>query len=212
MSSCTNARESENAMRDILISTRHVLVMDAFAKKSTLAFLKAYLSEDIHIVNNRYQPRVDEMRVTIISTGVVMARALVEKHISYLNLIIRLLEPIHIMGIWMESCENIRAELESAQPNNLPTAIKGYLEHQKRLSVRYFIKKLCNLIARNRKKICNKIRVEVLVIKEMDFNAVVTSQNLDSEEAEVLKFDQEHSIADTIALKRFICGIFIVKT
>ncbi|CAI2188204.1 13246_t:CDS:2 [Funneliformis geosporum] len=103
MSSCTNARESENAMRDILISTRHVLVMDAFAKKSTLAFLKAYLSEDIHIVNNRYQPRVDEMRVTIISTGVVMARALVEKHISYLNLIIRLLEPIHIMGIWMES-------------------------------------------------------------------------------------------------------------
>ena len=66
--------------------------------------------------------------------------------------------------------ENIRAELESARPNNLPTAIKGHrewnnngisykvdespavitfieVEHQKRLSARYFIEKLCSLIA-----------------------------------------------------------------
>ena len=66
--------------------------------------------------------------------------------------------------------ENIRAELASARPNNLPTAIKGHrewnnntisykvdespavitfieVEHQKRLSARYFIEKLCNLIA-----------------------------------------------------------------
>ena len=66
--------------------------------------------------------------------------------------------------------KNIRAELESAQPNNLPIAIKGHrewdnnaisykinespavitfivVEHQKRLSARYFIKKLCSLIA-----------------------------------------------------------------
>ena len=104
MSSGTNARESENAMRDILISARHVLAMDAFANKSTLAFLKAYHGEDIRIVNNRYQPHVDEMveilynpnsgaeamrigyeflrqgkRVAFVSTGAVMARALVEK-------------------------------------------------------------------------------------------------------------------------------------
>src|SRR5437764_8347247 len=66
--------------------------------------------------------------------------------------------------------ENIRAEFESARPNNLPTAIKDYcewdnnaisykideslavitfieVEHQKRLSARYFIEKLCSLIA-----------------------------------------------------------------
>jgi hypothetical protein len=104
MSSGTNARESENAMRDILISARHVLAMDAFANKSTLAFLKAYRGEDIRIVDNRYQPYVDEMveilydpnsgaeamrigyeflrqgkRVAFVSTGAVMARALVEK-------------------------------------------------------------------------------------------------------------------------------------
>jgi len=66
--------------------------------------------------------------------------------------------------------ENIRAEFASAQPNNLPIAIKGHREwnnntisykvdeslaiitfikvkHQKRLSARYFIEKLCSLIA-----------------------------------------------------------------
>ncbi|CAG8577082.1 13066_t:CDS:2, partial [Racocetra persica] len=93
------------------------------------------------------------------------------------------------------------------------------VEHQKRLSARYFIEKLCSLIAStsasfqlikmdksrevigNRKRIYNEVRVEVLVIKEMDFNAVATSRNLSLEEAEVLKFDQECSIADTMALK-----------
>ncbi len=140
--------------------------------------------------------------------------------------------------------ENIRAEFASAQPNNLPIAIKEHHEwnnntisykvdeslaiitfievkHQKRLSARYFIEKLCNLIAStdaslqlikmdksrgvigNRKKVRNKIRVEALVIKNTDFNAVATSQNLSPEEAEVLKFDQERSIADTMALKHF---------
>src|SRR4051794_669649 len=42
MSSDTNVRESENAMRDVLRSVRHVLAMDAFANKLTLAFLKTY--------------------------------------------------------------------------------------------------------------------------------------------------------------------------
>ena len=55
----------------------------------------------------------------------------------------------------------------------------------------------------NRKRVRNKIRVEALVIKNTDFNAVATSRNLSPEEAEVLKFDQERSIADTMALKRF---------
>src|ERR1044072_8806857 len=55
----------------------------------------------------------------------------------------------------------------------------------------------------NRKRIRNEVRVEALVIKETDFNAVATFRNLSLEEAEVLKFDQECSIADTMALKHF---------
>ncbi|PKY62820.1 hypothetical protein RhiirA4_490018, partial [Rhizophagus irregularis] len=60
MSSGTNARESENAMRDVLRSVRHVLAMDAFANTSTLSFLQAYRSENIHVVDNKYQPRIGE--------------------------------------------------------------------------------------------------------------------------------------------------------
>ena len=60
MSSGTNARESENALHDVLRSARHVVAMDAFANKSTLAFLKTYRDEDIRIIDNRYQPRVGE--------------------------------------------------------------------------------------------------------------------------------------------------------
>ncbi|CAI2182811.1 15197_t:CDS:2 [Funneliformis geosporum] len=137
-------------------------------------------------------------------------------------------------------CENIRAELANARPNNLPTSIKGHcewdsnaisykidespavitfieVEHHKRLFARYFIEKLCSLIAStgaslqlikmdesrevigNRKKVRNEVRVETLVIKETDFDAVATSRNLDPEEAENLKFDQERSIPDTMA-------------
>ncbi|CAG8851580.1 7550_t:CDS:2, partial [Racocetra persica] len=66
------------------------------------------------------------------------------------------------------------------------------VEHQKRLSARYFIEKLYSLIAST-----------TLVIKETDFDAVATSQNLDPKEAKNLKFDQERSIPDTIALKHF---------
>ena len=63
----------------------------------------------------------------------------------------------------------------------------------------------------NRKKVRNEVRVEALVIKETDFNAVATSQNLDPEEAENLKFDQERSIPDTMALKRFYMRNIYVK-
>ncbi len=104
MSSGTNARESENALRDVLRSARHVVAMDAFANKSTLAFFKIYHGKDIRIIDNRYQPHVGEMveilydlnsraeamrigcellkqekRVAFVSTGAVIARALVEK-------------------------------------------------------------------------------------------------------------------------------------
>ncbi|PKK57159.1 hypothetical protein RhiirC2_798576 [Rhizophagus irregularis] len=104
MSSGTNARESENAMRDVLRSARHVLAMDAFANKSTLTFLKTYRGEDIRIIDNRYQSCVGETvkvlydlnsraeamrigyeflrqgkRVAFVSTRAVMARALIEK-------------------------------------------------------------------------------------------------------------------------------------
>ncbi|UZO09019.1 uncharacterized protein OCT59_029259 [Rhizophagus irregularis] len=60
ISSSTNARESENAMHDVLRSARHILAMDAFANKSILAFLKIYRGEGIYIIDNRYQPRVGE--------------------------------------------------------------------------------------------------------------------------------------------------------
>src|SRR5437762_12564424 len=60
MSSGTNARESENAIRDVLRSARHVLAMDAFANKSTLTFLQTYRGENIRIVDNKYQPRIGE--------------------------------------------------------------------------------------------------------------------------------------------------------
>src|SRR5437868_11692713 len=104
MSSDTNTQESENAMRDVLRSVRHVLAMDAFANTSTLSFLQTYRSENIYVVDNKYQPRIGETvefiydpnsgaeamrigydllrqskRVAFVSTGAVIARALVEK-------------------------------------------------------------------------------------------------------------------------------------
>ncbi|CAI2196207.1 18512_t:CDS:1, partial [Funneliformis geosporum] len=355
MSSGTNARESENAIRDVLRSARHVLAMDAFANTSTLTFLQVYRGENIHVVINKYQPRIGETvefiydpnsgaevmrigydllkqgkRVAFVSTGAVMARALVEKasklskpdnspirarayygdmdgkqrqkdfsdiniawgelnciaytntveagisfevtgHFDIVIAITNIATPVHVEALAqmlyrIRDCprriisvfyqknsnepfrppghENIRAELESARPNNLPTAIKGHrewdsnavsyeidqspavitfieVEHQKRLSARYFIEKLCSLIAStgaflqlikmdesrgiigNRKKVRNEVKVEALVIKETDFNAVAISRNLIPEEAESLKFDQERSITDTMALKRF---------
>ncbi|RGB35011.1 hypothetical protein C1646_759823 [Rhizophagus diaphanus] len=50
----------------------------------------------------------------------------------------------------------------------------------------------------NCKKVRNEVRIEALVIKETDFDAIATSQNLDPEEAKNLKFDQERSIPDTM--------------
>ena len=58
MSSGTNARESENAMRDLLRMAQHVLVMDAFANESTLTFLKTYRDKNIRVIDNKFQPLV----------------------------------------------------------------------------------------------------------------------------------------------------------
>jgi hypothetical protein len=54
ISSSTNARESENAMRDVLRSVRHILAIDAFANILTLTFLQIYRGENIRVVNNKY--------------------------------------------------------------------------------------------------------------------------------------------------------------
>ena len=58
-------------------------------------------------------------------------------------------------------------------------------------------------VIKNHKRVRNEIRVEVLVIKNTDFNAIVTSQNLSPKEVKVLKFNQKRSITDTMALKCF---------
>ena len=60
MSSGINARESENAMRNVLRSARHILAMNAFANTSTLSFLQTYRSENIHVIDNKYQPHIGE--------------------------------------------------------------------------------------------------------------------------------------------------------
>ncbi|CAJ0838154.1 5854_t:CDS:1 [Entrophospora sp. SA101] len=329
--------------------------MDAFANESTLTFLKAYCGENVRVIDNKYQPRIGEIveilydpnsgaeamqigyeflkqgkRVAFVSTGAVMARALVERaskltkpdnspikarayygdmdgkqrqkdfsdintawgeldciaytntveagisfdvtgHFDIVIAITNIATPVHVEALAqmlyrIRDCprrivsvfyqknsnelflppgrENIRAELASARPNDLPTAIKGHhewdsnaisykidespailtfikVEHQKRLSARYFIEKLCSLIAStgaslklikmdenkeiigNRKKVRNEIKAEALVIKDTDFDAVTTSRNLTPEEAEFLKLDSERSVADTMALKRF---------
>ncbi|CAG8634115.1 42958_t:CDS:2, partial [Gigaspora margarita] len=103
------------------------------------------------------------------------------------------------------------------------------VEHQKCLSTRNFIEILCSLFAITEaslklikmdesrgvigihKEVCNEIRTKVLVIKHTDFEAIVTSRNLTLEEAEFLKLDSECSVADTIALKHFLCKIFMVE-
>ncbi|CAG8845521.1 14968_t:CDS:2, partial [Gigaspora margarita] len=132
-------------------------------------------------------------------------------HFDVVIAITNIATPVHIEAfaqmLYRIRRENIRAELESARPNNLPTAIKGHrewnnntisykvnsspavitfieVEHQKHLSAKYFIEKLCSLIA--------STGASLQLIK-MD----------ESHEAKVLKFDQERSIPDTIALKRF---------
>ncbi|GBC44791.1 uncharacterized protein OCT59_014244 [Rhizophagus irregularis] len=175
-------------MRNVLRSARHVLAMNVFANTSTLSFLQTYRSENIHVVDNKYQPRIGEtvefiydsnsgdeaMRigydllrqgkcVAFVSTRAVIARALVEKasklskpdNLPVRAPIINIATPVHVEALAqmlyrIRDCprrivflfyqknsnelfhppgrENIWAELASARPNNLPTAIKGHRE------------------------------------------------------------------------------------
>ncbi|CAI2194300.1 5674_t:CDS:2, partial [Funneliformis geosporum] len=270
--------------------------MDAFANKSTLAFLKTYRGEDIRIIDNRYQPRVGETveilydpnseaeamrigyeflrqgkRVAFVSTGAVMARALVEKasklskldnspvrarayygdmdgkqrqkdfsdinvawskldciaytntvevgisfevtgHFDIVIAITNIATPVHVEAL-VQMLYRIHdcpcPELANAQPNNLPTSIKGHyewdsnavsykidespavitfieVEHQKRLSARYFIEKLCSLIA--------STGASLQLIKMDESRGVIGNHK---------KVRNERSIPDTMALKRF---------
>ncbi|RHZ56118.1 hypothetical protein Glove_406g23 [Diversispora epigaea] len=61
MTSGVHARESSNAMCDLLNVTTHVVAMDAFANDSTLAFLKSYRGENVQVIDNKYQPRRGEI-------------------------------------------------------------------------------------------------------------------------------------------------------
>ncbi|CAG8539150.1 39_t:CDS:2 [Scutellospora calospora] len=213
MSSSTNTQESENAMCNILRSTRHVLAMDIFVNELTLAFLKLRVGETVEILYD-LSSGAEAIRIGYEFLRQIIAIINIAT-LVHIEALVQILYQIrncscHIISMFYQKNsnelfhslghENIRAELESARPNNLPTAIKGHrewnnniisykvnkslaiitfieVEHQKYFSARYFIEKLCSLIA-------STIRVEALVIKETDFNAVATSQNLGSEEAE----------------------------
>ncbi|RGB40527.1 hypothetical protein C1646_663807 [Rhizophagus diaphanus] len=211
---------------------------------------KAYHNENIHVIDNKYQPYIGETVefiynlnseaeairigydllkqskcVAFVFTEAVIARALVKK--SKLSKPNNSPKNSNELFCLLSGRENIQAELASTRPNNLSIAIKGYREwnnntisykvneslavitfievkHQKCLSVRYFIEKLCSLIVsigaslqlikmdenqgviENCKRVHNEIRVEALVIKNTDFNAVVTFWNLSFEKLKSL--------------------------
>ncbi|CAI2185296.1 18367_t:CDS:2 [Funneliformis geosporum] len=92
--------------------------------------------------------------------------------------------------------KNIHIELESARSNDLPIAIRSivnrikiFLIASKGASLQLIKIDKSQEVIGNRKRICNVVKVEVLVIKETDFDAINIFQNLDPEEAENLKFD-----------------------
>ncbi|CAI2194502.1 20321_t:CDS:2, partial [Funneliformis geosporum] len=322
MNSGANARESENAMRDILRTAQHVLAMDAFANESTLTFLKAYRGENIRVIDNKFQPLVGKTveylydpnsgaeamrigcellqqgkRVAFVLTSCNMARALVEKasklqrpdnspvrarayygdmdgkqrkkdfsdinmawgeldcvaytstveagisfektdHFDAVIGITNIVTPVNVeafvqMMFRIRDCKrrilslyyqknssdlfrppghkNIRAELESARPNDLPTAIKGHrewdkniisykldqspavisfleVEHRKRLSARNFIEISCSLIA--------STGASLQLIKMDESRGVIGNRKK-------VRNEIRRSIADTMALKRF---------
>ena len=115
-------------MRDVLRSVRHVLAIDAFANTLTLFFLQTYRSKNIHVVDNKYQPRIGETvefiydpnsgaeamrigydllrqgkRVAFVSTGAVIARALVEKASKLSKPDNSPVRVLLITEIWMEN-------------------------------------------------------------------------------------------------------------
>ncbi|GES83482.1 hypothetical protein GLOIN_2v1770212 [Rhizophagus clarus] len=74
MFSGIHARESENAMRDLLKSAIHVVAMDAFANDSTIAFLKQYRS--LEVMRRGLKMLREGKRVAFVMTLCKKARAL----------------------------------------------------------------------------------------------------------------------------------------
>ncbi|POG61886.1 hypothetical protein GLOIN_2v1485886 [Rhizophagus irregularis DAOM 181602=DAOM 197198] len=141
-------------MRNVLRSARHVLAMNVFANTSTLSFLQTYRSENIHVVDNKYQPRIGET-VEFIYDSNSGDEAMRIGYDLLRQAIINIATPVHVEALAqmlyrIRDCprrivflfyqknsnelfhppgrENIWAELASARPNNLPTAIKGHRE------------------------------------------------------------------------------------
>ncbi|GBC19783.2 hypothetical protein GLOIN_2v1842826 [Rhizophagus irregularis DAOM 181602=DAOM 197198] len=264
MSSGTNARESENAIRDVLRicetfdnkyqprigeTVEFIYDPNSGAEAMRIGYDLLRQGKRVSIPRAYYGNMDGKQRQKDFSnidvawgeldcvayTNTVEAGISFEVtgHFDIVIAITNITTPVHVEALAqmlyrIRDCrENIRAELESARPNNLPTSIKGHREWD---SKRRFLIKSMNLllliastgaslqlikmdesrgVIGNRKKVRNEVRVEALVIKETDFDAVATSRNLDPEEAENLKFDQERSIPDTMALKRFYMRIFM---
>ncbi|CAG8505342.1 8495_t:CDS:2 [Scutellospora calospora] len=131
MSSDTNAQKSENTICDILRFARHVLAIDAFANESTLAFLKAYYVKILYDPSSRAEAiRIGELDC-IAYTNAVEAGILFEV-MGYFDIVIAITNiatSVHIEALaqmlyrihdFSHRHKNIRAELESSQPNNLP--------------------------------------------------------------------------------------------
>ncbi|GES89151.1 hypothetical protein GLOIN_2v1776159 [Rhizophagus clarus] len=211
------ARESENAMRDLLKSAIHVVVMDAFANDSTIAFLKQYRGNDIRIFDNKYQPRIGETvkilydldkgseamkrGISNIKTGVhveAFAQMLYQIQ-NYPQRIISLYNSQKSSEIFQEpNCSLIRAELSALRPIDLPTAA----EYQRRLSAKYFSEILCGLVFNtrasleiistegtiaDRKMVSNIIKAVEKNIKGSNAELIINTPDITPDDAEVFK-------------------------
>ncbi|CAG8579886.1 9643_t:CDS:10, partial [Scutellospora calospora] len=227
MNSSTNARESENAMRDVLRSAQHILAMDAFANESETVEIIYDPNSGAEAMRIGYGFLKQGKHVAFVSTGVVMARALVERASKltkpdnspikacayYGDMDRKQLEA----GISFEVTGHfdiVIAITNIATP--VPIAIKRHREWDKDIvsyklddspAVVAFIEveHQKHFSARNFiEKFCSLIAstAKALDIKETDFSAIATARNLSSEEAKFLKLDQECSVEDTMALKQ----------
>ncbi|CAG8443152.1 8768_t:CDS:2 [Scutellospora calospora] len=206
-------------MCNVFRSARHIFGIDAFLHVSKTVKILYDLSSRVEAIRIGYEFLRQGKHVAFVSTEEVMTRVLVEKAsklfkpnnlpirasytntveagisfevTGYFNIVIAIINIA--TSVHIEALAQILYQIHDCPHLNESPAIITFIEveYQKHLFARYFIEKLCSLIA-----------IEALVIKETDFNAVATSWNLGSEEAENLKFDQECSIPDTMALKCF---------
>ncbi|RIA85514.1 hypothetical protein C1645_830666 [Glomus cerebriforme] len=241
MSSSTNARESENAIRDVLRTARHVLAIDVFANVSILTFLQIYHGENICVVNNKYQPHIGETVEFIYNPNseaeaiAVMAKALVEKASKLFKPDNSPVEAIELD--YMAYTNTVEADISFEIIDHFdiviaitnivtPVHVEAFVQMFYRIYdsliilFLYSIRKINELF---RPLGCENIQAELanaqpnnlptsikshsLVIKETDFNAIATFQNLDPEEAKNLKFTR---VLYPRYLNIFICEIFMV--